>query len=192
MFLTKFTVKPNNGFAVASMLLMALSAVLRLIYYPQKALSCPEAWLYLYLPLLSAVLFIVFLLLWGRRTLVPLCLPVAGGVAFFILKAFTFASPLHTALCCVLYGAVLVLTCLIFCGILRIKYLLYPLFALPLLVHAAMDIHELFFAAERTPLSEFPSEASALCIMASLLCLAIAMEKPFHAESQTNHKGDAS
>ena len=146
------------------MLLMALSAVLRLLYYQQKGLSCADAWLYLYLPLLSAVLFIVFLLLWGRRTLVPLCLPVAGGVAFFILKAFTFASPLHTALCCVL------------CGILRLKYLLYPLFGLPLLVHGAMDVNELFFAAERTPLSEFPPEASVLCIMAALLCLAIAME----------------
>lgn len=174
------------------MLLMALSAVLRLIYYPQKSLSCADAWLYLYLPLLSAVLFIVFLLLWGRRTLVPLCLPVVGGVAFFIIKAFTFASPLHTALCCVLYSGVLVLTCLTFCGILRTKYLLYPLFALPLLVHGAMDIHELFFAAERTPLSEFPPEASVLCIMAALLCLSIAMEKPSNTESQTTHKGDAS
>ena len=165
------------------MLLMVLSAVLRLLYYPQKGLSCADAWLYLYLPLLSAVLFI--LLLWGRRTLVPLCLPVAGGVAFFILKAFTFASPLHTALCCVLYGAVLVLTCLTFCGILRLKYLLYPLFGLPLLVHGAMDVNELFFAAERTPLSEFPPEASVLCIMAALLCLAIAMQQP----SRSTDKG---
>ena len=159
------------------MLLMALSAVLRLIYYLHKDLSCADQWVYLYLPLLSAVLYIAFLLLWGRRTLVPLCLPVVGGVAFFIIKAFTFASPLHTALCCVLYGGVLVLTCLTFCGILRIKYLLYPLFGLPLLVHGAMDVNELFFAAERTPLSEFPPEASVLCIMAALLCLAFAMER---------------
>ena len=166
------------------MLLMAISALLRLLYYPQKTLSCPDAWVYLYLPLLSAVLYIVFLLLWGKRTLVPLCLPVAGGVAFFIIKAFTFASPLHTALCCMLYGTVLALTCLTFCGILRIKYLLYPLFGLPLLVHGAMDVYELFFASERTPLAEFPPEASVLCIMAALLCLAIAMEKPSDTESQ--------
>ena len=174
------------------MLLMAFSAVLRLIYYPQKDLSCADAWVYLYIPLLSAVLYIVFLLLWGRRTLVPLCLPVAGGVAFFIIKAFTFASPLHTALCCVLYGGVLVLTCLTLCGILRIKYLLYPLFGLPLLVHAAMDINELFFAAECTPLAEFPPEASVLCIMAALLCLALAMEKPSAETNKKTNQGDAS
>ena len=171
------------------MLLMALSAVLRLIYYLHKDLSCADQWVYLYLPLLSAVLYIAFLLLWGRRTLVPLCLPVVGGVTFFIIKAFTFASPLHTALCCVLYGGVLVLTCLTFCGILRIKYLLYPLFGLPLLVHTAMDVNELFFAAERTPLAEFPPEASVLCIMAALFCLALATEKP---STQRTNQGDAS
>lgn len=167
------------------MLLMALSALLRLIYYPQTALSCAETLLYLCLPLCSTVLYIAFLLLWGKRTLVPLCLPVTGGVAFFIIKSFTFASTLHTTLCCVLYTAVLALTCLTFCGVLRRKYLLYPLFALPLLVHTAMDINELLFAANPTPLSEFPPEASVLCIMAALLCLAHAMESVNGAENQS-------
>ena len=109
--------------------------------------------------------------------MLPLCLPVAGGVAFFVIKAFTFSSPLHTALCCALYMAVLLLTCLTFFGIVRTKYLLYPLYGLPLLVHIGMDVCELFFAAERIPPAELVPEASVLCIMAALLCLAIAMER---------------
>ncbi len=171
----KFTVRTKNLFTISSMLFMLLSAMLRIIYY--QDLSILQAWVYLYIPLLSAILFVAILFLYGSRTLAPLCLPVIGGVAFFIIKAFTFASALHTALCCGLYTVVLVLSCLTFCGILRTKYLLYPLFGLPLLTHLVMDVNELFFAAERTPLSEFPPEASVLCIMASLLCLACAMQK---------------
>lgn len=171
----KYTVRTKNFFTVASMLLMLLSAMLRIIYY--RDLSILQSWVYLYIPLISAILYVAILYLCGSRTLAPLCLPVLGGVVFFIIKAFTFESVLHTALCCALYTSVLVLCCLTFCGILRTKYLLYPLFGLPLLAHLAMDINELFFAAERTPLSEFPPEASVLCIMASLLCLALAMQK---------------
>lgn len=170
-----YTVRPKNGFAIASMALMAVFAALRV--YCFRDLSGFWAWAYLYVPVGAAVLFVAFLLLFGRRTLLPLCLPVVGGVAFFIVKAFTFSSPLHTALCCALYMAVLLLTCLTFFGLLRTKYLLYPLYGLPLLVHIGMDVYELFFAAERTPFTALLPEMSVLCIMAALLCLAIAMER---------------
>ena len=105
-----YIVRPKNGFTIASMALMAVFAALRV--YCFRDLSGFWAWAYLYVPVGAAVLFVAFLLLFGRRTLLPLCLPVVGGVAFFIVKAFTFASPLHTALCCALYMAVLLLTCL--------------------------------------------------------------------------------
>ena len=92
-----YIVRPKNGFAVASMALMAVFAALRV--YCFHDLSGFWAWAYLYVPVGAAVLFVAFLLLFGRRTLLPLCLPVAGGVAFFIVKAFTFSPPRCTRRC---------------------------------------------------------------------------------------------
>ena len=48
------------------------------------------------------------LALFGRRTIVPLTAPVAGFVVFFLYKALSFSSVLHTVLCSILYLAVLV------------------------------------------------------------------------------------
>lgn len=172
----KFTVSCKNGFAIASMVLMLLAAGLRLSYY--RGLTGADWWYSLGLPLLSALLYVCFLPLWGKRSVKPLCLPVLGGVLFFVRKAFTFASPLHTALCCLLYAAVLLITCLTFFGVIRTRALLYPLFGLPLLVHLAMDVDELLLS-KSTLWCDFPPEASVLCIMAALLCLSLALKKEF-------------
>lgn len=172
----KFTVSYKNGFALTSMGLMLLSAVLLLYYNLGKPLSTGEFWSRLVLPIASALLYLLALPLWGRKTMKPLCLPVLGGVAFFALKSLGFTSVLHTVLCCLLYLAVLLLCCLTFWGVIRTKYLPYPLFGLPLLAHIAMDIDELWIS-KTLPSSEFPPEAAVLCMMAGLLSLALGMKK---------------
>ena len=107
------------------------------------------------------------LALFGRRTIVPLLAPVAGFVVFFLYKALSFSSVLHTVLCSILYLAVLVFFLLTALGVLRTRIFLILLAGLPLLVHIIMDFsdYEGFFL--------FLPELSVLLLMASLLCLAL-------------------
>ena len=107
------------------------------------------------------------LALFGRRTIVPLTAPVAGFLVFFLYKALSFSSVLHTVLCTILYLAVLVFFLLTALGVLRTRIFLLLLAGLPLLVHIIMDLsdYEGFFL--------FLPELSVLLLMASLLCLAL-------------------
>ena len=111
------------------------------------------------------------LALFGRRTIVPLTAPVAGFVVFFLYKALSFSSVLHTVLCSILYLAVLVFFLLTALGVLRTRIFLILLAGLPLLVHIIMDLsdYEGFFL--------FLPELSVLLLMASLLCLALRLRR---------------
>ena len=162
----RFTAEPRSALCLLSMALMLLSAAARLWYYladpvaTAMTLSQADIFLLVGLPVFSAALF-------GRRTIVPLTAPVAGFVVFFLYKALSFSSVLHTVLCSILYLAVLVFFLLTALGVLRTRIFLILLAGLPLLVHIIMDLsdYEGFFL--------FLPELSVLLLMASLLCLAL-------------------
>ena len=154
----RFTAESRSALCLLSMALMLLSAA---------ALSQADSFLLVGLPVFSAALYPVLLALFGRRTIVPLTAPVAGFVVFFLYKALSFSSVLHTVLCSILYLAVLVFFLLTALGVLRTRIFLVLLAGLPLLVHIIMDLsdYEGFFL--------FLPELSVLLLMASLLCLAL-------------------
>ena len=135
----KFSVEPNSFGAQAMMILMALSIVFRII-------GCWGLWedrnylaFQICLPILSALLMILFVWLLGRRALWITVIPVFLGVVFFIIKSLSFKSQLHTVLCILLYIVVLVVYfCTVF-GIFKTKWFLVPLFGLPLLYHIFVE-----------------------------------------------------
>ncbi len=169
---TPYTTDVKNAFSLGSMLLMLGSAALRLSYYAPQLPHGAQLWGQLLLPLASAAVYLLLYLLPQRKTARSLCLPVLGGVLFFVVKALSFESVLHTALCCILYLGVAVLFCLTLCGMIRTKLLLYAVTGLPLLAHLAMDAVEL----AQNRLQTWQLEASVLCIMASLLCLSLSLK----------------
>ena len=130
-------------------------------------LSQADIFLLVGLPVFSAALYPVLLALFGRRTIVPLTAPVAGFVVFFLYKALSFSSVLHTVLCSILYLAVLVFFLLTALGVLRTRIFLILLAGLPLLVHIIMDL------SDYEGFCLFLPELSVLLLMASLLCLAL-------------------
>ena len=160
----RFTAEPRSALCLLSMALMLLSAAARLWYYladpvaTAMTLSQADIFLLVGLPVFSAALYPVLL---------PLTAPVAGFVVFFLYKALSFSSVLHTVLCSILYLAVLVFFLLTALGVLRTRIFLILLAGLPLLVHIIMDLsdYEGFFL--------FLPELSVLLLMASLLCLAL-------------------
>lgn len=174
----KFYVEKRSMWVQAAVIFMALSAVFRLI-------GCWGLWndrffavSQIALPLCCNLLFILCLLLLGRRAFWLTSLPVLLGVIFFIIKSFTFASWIHTILCLMLYLLVAVLYTATAFGVVRTKWFLVPLFGLPFLYHVFVeDLAALRDTANPVTLSAGMQEISVLCVMLALLFTAFAMKK---------------
>lgn len=172
----KFYVETDGWLIKTAVILMGFSMVLRLIGTYGMWNDRFFAMTQIALPLACNVLYAGLLLLCGRKFFWMTSLPVFFGVAFFIIKALTFDSVLHTVLCILLYLLVLVLYVSTAFGIIRTKWLLVPLFGLPFIYHIAVEDMAAMRAGNVT-FSAGLQEMSVLCIMLSLLCVAFAMKK---------------
>ena len=174
----KYYVERQSFFARAAVTLMLLSAVFRLI-------GCWGLWgdpyfaaTQIALPLACCLVFVLFLLLLGKRLFAATSLPVLLGVVFFIIKSFTFDSWVHTVLCILLYLLVAVLYTATAFGYVHTKWLLVPLFGLPFLYHIFVeDLAALRNTENPLSFSAGMQEMSVLCVMLALLCTALAMKK---------------
>ncbi len=178
MKLTRYAIEPKHPAAILSMVLMLAAAVVRTVYFWGKTLTPLVFWVHYVTVIAATLFFIVAVLLWGRTKPQLTAVSVLLGVVFFMVKAFTFESRLHTGLCLVLYTAVLVLYTLTVFGVIRTEKLLYPLFGLPLLYHLLVEDSQLYYLADpMPPFIEWLPEISVLCIMAALFCMSLAMKK---------------
>lgn len=172
-----FYTERKSALVQASVIFMLLSAIFRLVGCWGRWNDAFFAATQIALPLACNLLFILLVLTLGRRALWTTVLPVLLGVVFFIIKSFSFDSILHTILCICLYLAVaFIYTATVF-GVIRTKWLLLPLFGLPLIVHIYLDRDMIAPADKAVELSELLPEISVLCIMAALLCICFAMKK---------------
>ena len=156
--------------------MMAVSVGIRCVYFAVRGGSAGYLTVHLLLPLLAAITF--FWVVGKKLPVTYTALGVLFGVVFFIIKAFTFASKLHTVLCVMLYLLVLGLYSATVFGWLPTKKLLYPLFGLPLLYHIFVEDMQLYvFARPPVPYFEWLPEVSVLLIMAGLLCISVGLEQ---------------
>ena len=156
---------------------MALSFLVRLFWcirYPDVVTE-RGFFVHAVMPLSAGVLFILFLLAFGKKHLWLTFIPAAVGVLFFLLKAATFDSRIHQILCTILYLSVAVLYGLTVFGILPIRRLLIPLFGIPLLYH--IFVEDLIINRTVYGISEWLQEGSVLCIMAGLLCVSFGIRE---------------
>ena len=175
---TTLSIRSGHPCAILSVALMLLCATLRGVYYFGKSLSPLELWVYSLTVTVACLLFAVFVIGFGRSRPRLILIPVALGVFFFIVKAFSFERLVHTVLCVILYTAVLVIFSLTLLGVIPTKRLLYPLFGLPLAYHIFVEDMQLYILANpRPPFVEWLPEISVLCIMASLLAVSYAIRK---------------
>lgn len=190
----RYSVSRKNFFVKLAVIFMILSALCRFLGYWGFWSNQTAGFItfQIALPILCNLLFIVLVLYAGRRFFGLTFIPVILGVMFFIIKAFGFDSILHTILCICLYLAVaFIYTATVF-GVIRTKWLLAPLFGLPLIVHIYLDRDMIAPKGQTVALAELLPEISVLCIMAALLCICVAMkrrdfaaEKASSAEQQT-------
>lgn len=175
---SRYFINRKNPLALISVALMLISSVIRIVYYTSRPMTPQIFWIYLVNTVAAAVVFFVAVVFFGRKLPQLTALPVAMGVAFFAYKALGFPSIVHTVLCLLLYAGVLALYALTVFGVIRTKYLLYPLFGLPFLYHLFVeDTQKYFFAEPPVPVFEWLPEISVLCIMASLFFISVSLEK---------------
>ena len=174
----KFYIERNSFGVQAMVILLSLSIAFRVI-------GCWGLWadrnflmLQIALPVISALLLIVSVLLLGKRALWISFIPVLLGAVFFIIKSLGFESMLHTILCIVLYVAVIVLYfCTVF-GILPTKWVLVILFGLPFLYHIFVeDLAVLRDTENPVSFAAGMQEMGVLCIMLGLFFLSLSMKK---------------
>ena len=174
----KFYVEQQHWAVQTAIIFMALSAVFRIVGCWGKWNESFFAATQIALPLMCNILFILCLVLLGKKALWLSAVPVILGVVFFIIKSFTFDSWLHTVLCILLYLLVAVLYTGTVFGVIRTKWLLPPLFGLPFLYHIFVeDLAALRDTANPVTLSAGLQEISVLCVMLALFFTAIAMKK---------------
>ena len=165
---------PKLGILAAlSMLFMAASAVLRIVWAAGEELPAPVFWFQVVLPLAANVSFLVIVLRDSRDRLYRTAIPVWLGCVFFAVKALGFPSRLHTVLCLCLYALVAVLFTATVTGRVPTQKLLWPLFGLPLLYHIFVEDTQ----KAGWPIHDWLPELSVLCCMAALLSLSLAMKK---------------
>lgn len=188
----RYSVSRKNFFVKLSAFFMLLSMLCRpLGYWGFWANQTSDFVLtQILLPVMCNLLFVVVILYMGRRFFALSCVPVILGVVFFIIKALGFDSVIHMILCICLYLAVAIIYTATVFGVIRTKWLLAPLFGLPLLYHIFVDDLSTLRADENAmSLGEWLPEISVLCIMLSLLLICFAMKKrDFAAERASSEE----
>ena len=174
----KYTIDKKSFFGHSAILLMAMSAIFRVI-------GCWGLWtepvfavMHILVPVISCLLLILCVSFLGKKGFFLSCVPVILGVVFFVYKSFSFESRIHMVLCILLYLAVAVLYTGTVVGSIHTKWLLPPLFGLPFIYHIVVeDLPALNNTAVPVTFADGMQEMSILCIMAALFCIGMGLKK---------------
>ena len=174
----KYTIDKKSFFGHSAVLLMAMSAIFRLI-------GCWGFWndmlfavMHVAIPLVSCLLLILCISFLGKKGFFLSCVPVILGVVFFVYKAFSFESKIHMVLCILLYLAVAIIYTGTVIGSINTKWLLPPLFGLPFIYHVVVeDLPALSNTEVPVTFAAGMQEMSVLCIMAALFCVGMGLKK---------------
>ena len=174
----KYTIDKKSFFGHSAVLLMAMSAIFRLI-------GCWGFWndmlfavMHVAIPLVCCLLLILCISFLGKKGFFLSCVPVILGVVFFVYKAFSFESKIHMVLCILLYLAVAIIYTGTVIGSIHTKWLLPPLFGLPFIYHVVVeDLPALSNTEVPVTFAAGMQEMSVLCIMAALFCVGMGLKK---------------
>lgn len=173
----------RTGFGVQAMvILLALSVVFRVIGCWGLWLDRTYALLRIALPVLSAVLLIACVWIFGRRAFWLSFIPVTLGAVFFIVEALSFESRIRMIFCVLAYIAVIAIWFCTSFGILRTRWVAVLLFGLAFLYHVFVkDLAALRDTANPVSFAAGMQEMSVLCILLGLFFLSLSLrreEKP--------------
>ena len=169
-------VERDGFFAEASMLLMALAIVFRIIGSIGHWSDMNYLLTQLALPVFSGLLFIFCVLFFGRRAFWTTVIPVVLGVVFFIFRIMQVDSELQKVACIALYMVIVVLYTMAFSHH-GLKWVLAAVLLLAFAYHVAIEDMPVLLDKEH-PLGfiDGMQEMSVLAIILSLMCISLAMK----------------
>lgn len=188
---TRFYLDKTGFFAESAMIFLALAVVFRII-------GCFTFWgnkvdfvMLLLLPVCCCLLMILCILVFGKKGFFLSFIPVLLGVIFFVFKALSFTSWLHTVLCVILYVVIAVIYTATVIGWIHTKWLLPLLFGLPFLYHVFVeDLPALVDTAHPVTFAAGMQELSVLGIMAAMFCVGMGLKKRAPKPKKSRKKGE--
>lgn len=167
----------RDGFCTeASMLLMALAIVFRLIGSIGRWDDMNYLMTQLALPVFSGLLFLLCLLLFSRRAFWTTVIPVVLGVAFFVFRIMEVENEWQKVACIVLYMVIVVLYAMCFSHK-NLKWLLAAVLLLAFAYHVGIeDLPVLMDLKNPVSFVDGMQEMSVLAIMLSLMFVCLAMK----------------
>lgn len=174
----KFTIDKTGFFAEGAMILLVFAALFQVIGRWGMWYDRIDLIMMLALPVVSCLLLALCVLLFGKKVFFLSSIPVLLGVVFFIFKLFSSTSWLHTVVCILLYICIVIIYPATVFGWIRTKWLLPPLFGLPLLYHIFYkDLPRLSDTVNPVTFSSGMQEMSILCMMAALMFIGFGLKK---------------
>ena len=174
----KFYIDKTGFFAEGAMILLVFAALFQVIGRWGMWNDRIDLIMMLALPVGSCLLLALSVLLFGKKGFFLSSLPVLLGVVFFIFKLINSTSWLHTVVCILLYLCIVIIYPATVFGWIRTKWLLPPLFGLPLIYHIFWkDLPRLSDTVNPVTFSAGMQEMSILCMMAALMFIGFGLKK---------------
>lgn len=173
-----FYVEKGSFFVHASVILLALAIAARLLgtmglWGDAFALATQ-----IILPVVCALLFILFILLFGRIALWTTILPVLGGAAFFILSATAGSEQLRMIICIILSFIASFIYTATLAGMIRTKWVNAAVFAV-ILAYQVGYLAIPAFSNLQDPISfaDGMKLLSSIGIILAMLCASLAIRR---------------
>ena len=173
-----FYVEKGSFFVHAAVILLALAMAARLLGTMALWSDAFKFATMIALPVISALLYILFILLLGRIALWSTILPVLGGAGFFILSATSGTDQLRMIICIVLaFVAAFVYTATL-AGMIRTKWLNVIVFTL-ILAYQIIFLAIPAFSDQKDPISfaDGMTLLSSICIILAMVFASLAIRR---------------
>ncbi len=172
-----YTIYYKSVTAILSMLFFALTVPLRIMGYAEHFDKPYYVITQVVLPVLSAVSMIAVIIFSGQKSFWISVFPLTLGILSFIFKLFIdprYTGILHHIACVILYSSIVVLWLLTVLHIIKTKWILAALFAIPFFIHIfAEDLPVLLGKTASLSASMWLKEGSMLCTMLALFFCAL-------------------
>lgn len=174
----RFYVEKQSKLVQSAVVLMILSAVFRIIGCWKGFSDSFYAITQIALPLSCNLLFILVLLIAGKRFFSLTSVPVVLGAVFLVFKAIGCGNWLHLTLFILICVVLAASYCATVYGVIPTKWVMLPVLLLPFVYQIFVsDAAKFSDSAAPLTFAVGMQEMSVLCIILALLCAVFAMKK---------------
>ena len=184
---TRMTIDRKKFWGKTAVILLLLSAVLKgVAAILARAMLKGDlfATVEFILPAVACLLYVLTIVLFGRKGFLLSTAPFIAGVLGFIMRQFSYDNLLqeqwplrHVFLSVLVYLVVLAVYSATVSGGLRTKWILAPLFLLVLVYHTGMEVYPVFASRTHVELSGIFAEASIYALLLGLLAGSVGLSR---------------